>query len=209
LNRLVYVKRNVLLFGGILCLSVPAWAQDTPKFDAFAGYSYFHFNQSQSGGNATGNFNGGNAAAAFYPSKWLGIVGDFGGYQISSIKQAGTSSDLNGNVISYLFGPRIRFATGKVTPFGQVLFGGVRHGDLSFTTAGACAPYFAPCVAVAPESAFAMTVEGGIDINVARHFAFRGQGGYFLTRFPQGNGNGTSERQTQNNVRVSVGIVFH
>lgn len=202
------MKKIVLFFAGTLLFSAAAPAQDMPKFDAFAGYSYFRFNQGN-GENVTGNFNGGNGALAYYPSKWLGVVGDFGAYQISSISQSGTSADIHGNVVSYLFGPRIRFVTGKVTPFGQVLFGGVRHGDLTSNSASACAPYTAPCLAMGPENAFAMTAEGGIDINVARHFALRGQGGYFLTRFPQDNGSGVRTRETQNNARVSVGIVIH
>jgi len=208
-RRLDYMKKIVLVCGGILVLSRTAPAQDLPKFDAFGGYSYIHFNQSQVGGNLTSNFSGGNGAVAFYPGKWLGIMGDFGSYKISSIKQGGASFDIDGSNISYLFGPRIRFGSRGVTPFAQVLFGGAHHGVLNATTAAVCAFQPTPCKITDSENAFAMTAEGGIDIKVARHFAIRGQAGYLMTRFPQGDGNGNQTRQTQNNARVSVGIVVH
>lgn len=203
------MRKIVLVLGGILVLSLTAPAQDLPKFDAFGGYSYIHFNQSQVGGNLTSNFTDWNGAVAFYPGKWLGIAGDFGGYKISSIEQAGASFDIDGSNISYLFGPRVRLGSKGVTPFAQVLFGGAHHGVLNATTAAVCAPLAAPCKITDPENAFAMTAEGGIDIKVARHFAIRGQAGYLITRFPQGDGNGNRTRQTQNNVRVSLGIVVH
>ena len=53
------------------------------------------------------------------------------------------------------------------------------------------------------ENAFAMTAEGGVDVKVAKHVSVRGQGGYLMTRFSGGLSN------TQNNLRLSVGIVIH
>ena len=55
-------------------------------------------------------------------------------------------------------------------------------------------------------NAFAMTVGGGFDVNLSRHFAVRpAQVDYLLTRFDELNTNA----QTQNNLRVSTGVVFH
>lgn len=199
------MKRIVLFCAGTLVLSLSVQAQDLPKFDVFGGYSLFHFNQSQSGGNVTGNFQGGSGAAAYYPGKWFGIVGDFGGYKISKIKQGSFTGDLSGTAISYLFGPRIRFVNkSAVTPFGQILFGGVHHGVIDGTSAAICSPQPVPCKNSDPENTFAMAAEGGVDIKVARHFAVRGQGGYLLTRFKQDGG-----RQNQNDARISVGVVIH
>ena len=199
------MKKIVLFCAGLLALSLSATAQDLPKFDVFGGYSYFHFSQSQtSGANVTGDFNGADGSVAYYPSEWLGIVGDFGGNKISRVNQGGINSNIDGRVISYLFGPRIRFGSERVNPFVQVLFGGAHHGVLNDTRPDECAPLAAPCKNTDPQNTLAMTAEGGIDFKVARHFAVRGQAGY-LDRFPQGNGNGT----TENNARVLIGIVIY
>jgi outer membrane immunogenic protein len=51
-----------------------------------------------------------------------------------------------------------------------------------------------------------MTVGGGVDVKISRRFSIRpAQVDYLLTRF---NEFGTGA-QTQNNLRVSTGVVFH
>jgi opacity protein-like surface antigen len=57
------------------------------------------------------------------------------------------------------------------------------------------------------ENAFAMTVGGGVDYRLTDHFAVRPvKVDYLMTRFGEtGTGTGTN---TQNNLRVSTGIVF-
>lgn len=86
------------------------------------------------------------------------------------------------NLISYLFGPRISYRSeDRITPYAQVLFGGAYDTLMD-------------------RSALAMTAGGGLDVSVAHHVALRlVQGEYFMTRFG---------RDTQNNVRISTGIVF-
>jgi hypothetical protein len=114
---------------------------------------------------------------AVNPKPWLGIVGDIGGYH-----EAAPQGFPSGNLVSYLFGPRVSFRRdSRITPFAQVLFGGAYD-----TTSG--------------QTALAMTAGGGFDLKIAPHVAIRlGQGEYFMTRF------GGS---TQNNVRISTGLVF-
>lgn len=205
------MRKVVLLCGALLGLSLSLMAQDLPRFDVFAGYSYIHFSiQDGSSGNITSNLNGGNGAVAFYPGKSLGIVADFGGYKISTLKQGSTSLDVSGTTISYLFGPRFRFGGGAVTPFVQVLFGGAHNGDITTNVAAACGGT-PPCTIIKSENAFAMTAGGGVDIKVARHFSIRGQAEYLMTRFKQGGGGGTGmgTTGTQSNVRISTGIVLH
>jgi hypothetical protein len=150
---------------------------------------------------------------AVYPTKRFGIVGDFGGYKVSKLRGnlgGGINSlEVDGTVFTYLFGPRVRFGNEAVTPFVQVLFGGAHLGDLSTSFAGVCSPNPTPCKIGDSENSFAMTAEGGIDIKLARHFAIRGQGGYLMTRFNEDQPNGGQARGTQNNARVSVGIVIH
>ncbi len=203
------MRKIVWLCGVILLLSVPAMAQDEPKFDLFGGYSYVHANfgtPSSGGGAITANLNGGSGAVAFYPSKHFGFVGDFGGYKLGTLKQGSASADVSGSVFTYLFGPRIRFGGEKATPFAQVLFGGAHIGDVTDTTGVLCGT--AGCTAINSENAFAMTLGGGLDINVSHHFGIRGQAEYLMTRFTDINST-TGAKATQNNARISVGIVIH
>jgi hypothetical protein len=208
------MRKTLFLIGATLVLSFVASAQDAPKAEVFGGYSFNHFKFSMSasrGGDLTFNANGGAGGAAFYPGKHFGIVGEFGGDKLSTFKQSGTDLPASGTAITYLFGPRIRYATKAVTPFAQVLFGGAHVGDITSTSTLVCSPGHVPCTINDNQnhSSFAMTAEGGIDVNVAKHFAIRGQGGYFLTRFEQSNDNGVQREQNQNNARVFVGLVIH
>jgi len=103
------LKVVVCLLAFASLFSVTVYAQDVPKFDLFAGYSYL--------------VNG-----------WLSGVADFGGYHSGDI--LGTGAD--GTLSTYLFGPRISYRRhSHFTPFGQVLFG-VAHiagsNGLSFST---------------------------------------------------------------------------
>jgi hypothetical protein len=56
-----------------------------------------------------------------------------------------------------------------------------------------------------PQNASAMAAGGGLDIPFGRHLAIRAlQAEYLLTRFDRSDGSSA----TQNNLRVSAGIVF-
>jgi opacity protein-like surface antigen len=187
------LKVVVSLLAFISFCGVAAHAQDVPKVDIFAGYSYVRENPSPAG---VGSFslNGGSASAAYNVNNWLSGVADFGGYHNGNI--LGTKVD--GTLSTYLFGPRVSYRHfGRLTPFGQVLFG-VAHvgGDISGigTTMASV------------NNAFAMTVGGGVDYKLSQRFSVRPvQVDYLLTRFSEA-GNGA---QSQNNLRVSTGIVFH
>jgi len=207
------MRKLVWLCGLFLALAVPAMAQDElPKFDVFGGYSYVHFSIQPAstfgtGGNITSNLNGGSGAVAFYPNNWLGLVGDFGGYKVSTLSQGSGSLGVSGTVFTYLFGPRVRLGHGGITPFAQVLFGGAHTGNITCPTSNAtCASVTSTGTVFPSQNAFALTGGGGVDIKVARHFAVRGQAEYLMTRFQQ---PGTTSTGTQNNARISVGIVIH
>jgi len=164
----------------LLCL--PAAAQESSKADAFLGYSYVRANPATSGAPSF-NLNGGSGSVAYYPFRSLGIVADFGGYHASNI----------GTVYTYLFGPRLTHHIGRVTPFAQVLFGGAHDGSGAISSP-------------ASANAFAMTAGGGVDVNATQHIGLRlVQAEYLLTRFQETVGG---NRLTQNNARISTGIVF-
>src|SRR4029077_1081800 len=87
----------------VMALSgVSAHAQDTPKIDIFAGYSYVRENPSTAG---VGSFslNGGSASIAYNANSWLSGVADFGGYHSGNI----LNTRMWGGAFLFLFGPRV------------------------------------------------------------------------------------------------------
>jgi opacity protein-like surface antigen len=182
-------KLVVSLLALISIASMPLRAQEEQsKVDVFVGYSYMQVNPGVSG---VDNFhlNGGSASVAYHANSWLSGVADFGGYTNGNILNSGVS----GTISTYLFGPRVSYRHfGRVTPFGQVLFGVARADASAFGTSGS-------------QTGFAMTAGGGVDYQLMRHLALRPvQAEYLLTRFD----NGISETQNQNNLRISAGVVF-
>ncbi len=180
----------VILLGLVLYGAArPAGAQDQPsKFEAYGGYYYARFNVNANvpgiAPSATYNGNGGGGQLEYNANRWLGVVGDLGGFYATS---SGNGS-FAGGVFTYLFGPRVNFRRGKVTPFAQVLFGGVRTTDGIAQSTGT-------------ENNFAMTAGGGIDFKVSRHVSVRPiQAEYFMTKIHDGLNN------RQNNLRVGAGI---
>jgi|SRR5262249_54680644 len=162
--------------------------EDRSKVDIFAGYSYLRFDPNVAGVDSF-HTNGGSANVAYNVNNWLSGVADFGAYHNGNILNSG----VDGTLSTYLFGPRVSYRHfNRITPFGQVLFG-VAHASASIAgTSGS-------------DNAFAMTLGGGVDVGVSRHFAVRPfQVDYLLTRFDEGTGNARS----QNNLRVSTGVVF-
>ncbi len=184
------MRKIVLLCFLVLALSLSAMAQDHHKAEVFGGYSYVRFNAV---GDTHANLNGGSGSVAFYPNDWFGVVADFGGYKLSNITVSGTSVSADGSIFSYGFGPRIRFSRERLTPFAQALFGGAHISDITSGTT----------TLVSSENVFAMTVGGGIDVKMGRHFSIRGQAEYLLTKFTDGVNN------RQNNARISAGIVIY
>jgi len=180
------------------------YEEATPKAEAFLGYSYLRANP---GSPIEGiNLNGGSGSIAFNANKWFGIAADFGGYKLSTLTLGSSSLSVDGNVFSYLFGPRISFRGNRVTPFAQALFGGARVGDITCSTSTSGCP--SSGVLAKSDNAFAMTIGGGFDVKVNRSVAIRlVQAEYLLTRFKDPSST-TGARATQNNARISAGIVF-
>src|ERR1700691_3470113 len=171
----------------VIGLALPAKAQDiAPRFEAYAGYDYMRDNATNDithmPPSQSVNGNGGSGQLEFNATRWLGVVGDLGGYAVAR------NGFATAHQISYLFGPRVNFRGGRVTPFAQVLLGAVWASD---------------AIVLGSKTAFGMTAGGGLDFTVTRHIAIRPvQAEYFLTKFPDGLNN------RQNNFRYSAGIVF-
>jgi len=179
-----------------------------PKVELFLGYSYLRAVPTLAKGNRFVWLNGGSASIAFNFNRYLGLVGDFGGFADSELRVNGAQSpdkvvDSSGSAYTYLFGPRLSFRKhDRITPFAQVLFGGVHASPV--TISSDCSG--AGCTPLPAEDKFAMTAGGGLDIRVHRHIAIRViQAEYLLTMFDDPS---TGQGASQNDVRLSAGIVF-
>jgi outer membrane protein OmpA-like peptidoglycan-associated protein len=180
----------------------------TPKVELFLGYSYLQAVPKLADGNRLVWLNGGSTSIAFNFNRYLGVVGDFGGFADTQLRLNGAASpaivpNSSGSVYSYLFGPRLSFrGHERITPFAQVLFGDMHAGAV--TLSSGCTG--AGCTPLPAENTFAMTAGGGLDIGIHRHFAIRlVQAEYLMTRF---NNLTTGTAATQNDMRLSSGVVF-
>jgi hypothetical protein len=152
--------------------------------------------------------NGGSTSVAFNLNRYLGLVGDFGGFNNTRLLLASTGQSesvnaqvVGGSAFTYLAGPRISFRDhGRLTPFAQALFGGMHTSDV---TLSGCT---GNCTLLPVENTFAMTAGGGLDLKVRRHLALRiVQAEYVMTSFENRD---TGSSATQNDMRLSSGIVF-
>ncbi len=179
----------VSLLAVVTVFGLSASAQEIPKIDTSFNYSYVRANPATSGFGGF-NLNGGSASAAYNFRDWLSGVAEFGGYHVGSANGVNVDS----NMTTYLFGPRVTYRRSRLSPFAHVLFGPAHAGSGVFATSNS-------------HTAFATALGGGVDWKVRDRFSIRPvQFDYLLTHFPEiTNGN----NQTQNNLRVSTGIVFH
>lgn len=179
-----------------------------PRAELFLGYSYLRGVPTLSPGNRMEWLNGGSASVAFNLNRYLGIVGDFGGFKASELDLTGAGANparvanASGTAFTYMAGPRLSFRKyDRFTPFAQALVGGVHASEvtLSGCTGSRCTP-------LPTENALALAAGGGLDLKVHPHIAIRlVQAEYFMTRFADLT---TGNRQTQNDVRLSTGVVL-
>jgi hypothetical protein len=161
----------------VLCLlfGFSAFAQDS-KADAYVGFQYTR----QNFGFAS-NMTGGVGQFAYYPSKWIGVVGEVSGGADTGGR--GTS------MYTYMGGPRVTLRHGRIQPYAQVLIGGSRFSSS-----------FVQGLGPLSSNSFAAAVGGGVDLTIVRHFSVRLiQADYLFTHFTGA---------TQNNLRLSSGFVF-
>ena len=181
----------------------------TPKFELFLGYSYLHAMPAQRNWNRVSWMNGGSTSLAYNLNRYLGLVGDFGGYASSHIRLVGPGinpdvvHDGDGKVFTYLAGPRFSYRTSsRVTSFAQALFGIAQANavNISNCVGTGCSP-------LASQNGFAMTAGAGMDVRVRRHIAIRLiQAEYLMTRFADPTSAG---HDSQNDLRLSTGVVFN
>jgi len=175
-----------------ICLPLAASAQEgAPKVEIFGGYSYL---RADTGAIVIDSVSahGFNTSLAGNITKHIGIVGEFSRFTVSEGFTVSVLGRINvdSNVVTYLFGPRITPHRGKVEPFVHALLGGARENDK--LTGG--------LVDELTENAFAFALGGGLDIKVNDNFAIRVAQVDYLGDKLGG--------ETANNFRYSVGIVI-
>jgi outer membrane protein OmpA-like peptidoglycan-associated protein/opacity protein-like surface antigen len=178
-----------------------------PRAELFLGYSYLRSVPTLAEGNRLEWLHGGSTSLAINFNRYLGLVGDFGGFDDSRLRLRGTNGnppsevDSSGTVFTYLGGPRVSFRNySRVTPFIQALFGGIYASEVDVSDCTGS------CTLLPEEKKFAMTAGGGLDVRIHRHFAIRLiQAEYLMTRF---DNSSTEDSASQNDMRLSSGLVF-
>jgi opacity protein-like surface antigen len=197
------MKRLLLLLALVAICSVPTFAQVTPIFEVNGGYTFQRWDvPSFAQPPSSLNFNGFNAGASFFFTRWLaGAVDVTGTFNTQSDPINGTAKT---HIYSYLFGPRI-YPLGhhKLTPYFHGMFG-VATYDINVPAFGGN-PAFSES-----NDDFSYAIGGGLDLSLGKHIAIRlGQFDYQQTRFLHADAvtAGVSP-ENQNNFKYSAGIVF-
>lgn len=162
------MKKLILSALAFFVFAAVTLAQDIPAADVAGAYSFLKVVK-----DSSLTAEGGSGSVALNFNGWLGVVSDFALYH-SSVIGPGLAAG------TYAFGPRFSYRHWlRITPFTQVLFGGVRYAD----------------------NGFVFAVGGGADVALdhAGRFALRPQAEYFGFR---------SDGATTNTVRLSIAVVF-
>ena len=176
--------RNSVLLGGIVLLFASlATAQAPTRGNIFFGYSLANADWFSAGRS---NLNGWTGSLEGKVLPHVGIVADFTqtfGSADSTIlcPEVRMPQSVNAHEYNMLFGPRLSFSVGKLRPFAEAMVG------VGYVSGGES------------DTSFATALGGGIDYRIVRPIALRLEGDYGQTRFFS---------RTQNNARLSVGIVF-
>lgn len=176
----------LVLFSGLANAQVP-------NGNIFVGYSFYSASASTLDLSNIGrpNMNGWNASLEGKLVPWVGIVADFSGHYGSAnfnpppLLGPGPTT-VTGHETDVMFGPRLSVPVGKFRPFAEAMVG---VGHISTGQAISTS-----------DTSIATALGGGLDYKLIPLIAARVEGDYVQTRF-----FGT----TQDNFRLSTGIVFH
>ncbi|MHB8214930.1 MAG: hypothetical protein ACYDDS_02515 [Candidatus Sulfotelmatobacter sp.] len=179
MRKIGLIAVSLLLFAGLASAQIPT------SGNVYVGYSYY--NADLSGGRSS--FNGWTGAVEGKIVPFIGIVGEYTdtygseNLQLLACPAPCPTTNVSLHEQTFLFGPRVSMSVGKIRPFAEVLIGGA---------------HLSANDGVGSDTSFATAIGGGIDYKIIRPVAWRLQGDYVQTRFSG----------TQNNVRISTGIVF-
>jgi len=204
--------RKLLVLAMLLVVAgtITAAQDDFPKAELTPEFEYIHVSPPfGNAGNQSFNCLGGGGTFQYNFTKLIGIAGDLDYCKMTNLGSVfnPTGANVNANMFTYLFGPRLTLRRGKFEPFGEVFFGGDR---LSLT----CKAGAAVCQGLFPNgtsrNAFAMAAGGGFDIKLNRRLSLRPvDAQYLYTRFGNGCGRAVcNQNSSQNSFRLTSGLVI-
>jgi opacity protein-like surface antigen len=194
-----FMKAILILLGILMIATIPAAAEEPPRFQIFGGYSYMHTPQkftinpiyvdlySMLGSSDGGTHqNGWNVSLAANLTKNLALVADTSGHYSDRNVRADSGTSTSNTVIreavkssthSFLFGPRYTFwSDRKINPFGHALFGFSKENrDIAIrvtSQSGGVSATFLDSDSLS-DTSFAFAVGGGIDWRCSKHFSIR------------------------------------
>jgi len=212
------MKTCLSVVGVLVLFAMAAVAQDVPRVETFIGYVYHRANSATD--VPAFSMNGGRGEVAVNFNKWVGFVMDMGAVHNGNISGYNTDTTLS----HYLFGPRVSLRYSRVRPYFQMLWGG---GHLGTSTAvnlqlppTATNPIYIPGQGelpvgpgepitgrlVASQTAFAMTLGGGLDVKINKWASFRPIAlEWMMTRLQNMR---SLNDNNQHHLRYSTGINF-
>jgi opacity protein-like surface antigen len=214
--------KRVLLLSLPLALLISAAAQDTQRFEAFGGYSLLLDNHMLPG--ETSSFNGWDGSLTVFLNSWLGVTSDFSGHYGSAVyvippPLGGTPGkrQYTDNSYTFLFGPHFVHHWSRYAPFGQALFGAIHELTPSTLLVPPTCPPPETCSGIVTgartsDTNFAMTLGGGLDIDVGHGISVRPvQAEYLLRRYSAtvpDDGSFFTRVSYINDFRYSGGVTF-
>ncbi len=175
-----------------VCLKAQAAAEarnGAPNVDLYAGYSYvFNTYNPTSTTVSTAGMNGWDASLKIpLLGAFLGIKGDVSGFYRND------SPNFNPKAYFFLVGPQVGFHMGRSTLFAHGMVGSAHLTSSALPN-------------IEDDNTFAVAVGGGLDIGLARNFAWRITGDYYNTHYKATNRN--FNEIINSNGRISTGPVL-
>jgi hypothetical protein len=142
--------RKLLILLPFLIIPVSTWAQETPKYEIFGGYSGFAANVN----NSSFYMNGVTVSAQENLNSWFGGVLDFSTH-------FGTDNHLKTNAQTISYGPVFSYRKAKIiVPFAHAMVG-VERGGTNYLNISQ------------PEERLAVLAGGGLDVKLLPRIALR------------------------------------
>jgi opacity protein-like surface antigen len=217
------MRKSLLVIGAVLLSALVVSADnDSPKYEAFAGYNFVRFNPASTAFIPSFNANGGNGQFVYNVWQNFGVVLDIGAVTKGTLNHL----NIDSTALNFVAGPRytLHLHESRFQPFVQALFGGVyatssTHLDILGGTI--VSPHIfqpintitSPITARLVESrtGFAMLAGGGLDYKINKHMSIRPIGAdYYLTRLPDFLTQNLPghHHHNANNFRYSAGVNF-
>jgi opacity protein-like surface antigen len=184
------VNRTIAITFTLFMLAGAVYAQ-IPGGNVYFGYSYMSADLASKNRSSLNGWNG-SVEGKVLP--FIGLVADFSGEYgtvpvVSACPVLGSCLPLSASthIQTFLFGPRVSVSVAKFRPFAEALIGA---GHISESAS----PFSNS------DTSFSYALGGGLDYHLIPLISWRLEGDMVQTRFFS---------NTQNNVRISTGIVIH